>query len=150
MGVIRRLTPYRVLHELGGLFSVAQEEFNDSRVQPRELASIIEHLQCKRITGKTAKELLSLAFGGDIRPVTQIIADQNLAIQTLSLDEYRTIAASLAEQHADIAEKVREGQKGKIQFFVGQMMRQSRGRMDADQARQAIESVLGNHSDGQQ
>ena len=120
------------------------------RVQPKELASIIEHLQGKKITGKTAKELLSMTFGGDARPVTQIIADQNLAIQTLSLDEYREMAASLADQHADIAEKVRQGQKGKVQFFVGQMMRQSRGRMDAEQARQAVESVLGNHSDGRQ
>lgn len=108
-----------------------------------ELASILTHLDRNEISGKTAKAILSMVFDGDKRSVPSIIEMEDLAIQHLAPEYYHAAAQALVDEHADMANKVRQGQLGKLQWFVGQLMRQEAGRADAQKAREAFESVLG-------
>lgn len=131
------------MHELGALFGGAEQEFDHARVKPESLAQVLKALHEKTVSGKTAKQLLSMVFDGDARQVSQIIDEENLALQRMTDEEYHQAAQMLVDEHADMAEKVRKGQKGKIQWFVGQMMRKSQGTMDAENARRAVEDILG-------
>jgi Asp-tRNA(Asn)/Glu-tRNA(Gln) amidotransferase B subunit len=132
----------RVLHELGGLMNVSHKTLAEVRVPARALASIIFNLHRKRVTNEGAKKLLALAFAGDTRHIETIIREEDLEVKTHSEAEYRAMAEALVAQHPEIADKVRQGQKGKLQWFVGQMMRGHTG-MDPQEAARALKPLLG-------
>lgn len=82
-----------------------------------------------------------MVFEGDGREVKEIIKQNNLEIQHLS-EEYVLVAKALVEANPDIANKVRNGQKGKFQWFVGQLIRQGRGKVDAEKAASVLRPLL--------
>ena len=132
----------RVIHELGGLLNITETQFLDASVSADSLSAIIDNLLEKRITGKTAKELLSLVFNGDQRAVSVIIKEDNLEIQHMPPAEYEAMAKAIIDDTPDMADKIRKGQLAKLQWFVGQMLRRGQGRVDAQKATDALRIVL--------
>jgi Asp-tRNA(Asn)/Glu-tRNA(Gln) amidotransferase B subunit len=122
--------------------NVSHKPFSEMRVPAWALANIIFHLLQKRITNEGAKKLLTLAFDGDARPIESIIREEDLEVKALSGAEYRAMAEALVARHPEMADKVRKGQKGKLQWFVGQMMR-GRAGMDPQEAAMALKPLLG-------
>ncbi|MCJ1439456.1 hypothetical protein MMC27_008850 [Xylographa pallens] len=132
-----------VLHELGGLLSASNSTFSRDRVPVSALASIISNLLQGRITGRTAKQLLSLVFDGETRNVDAIITEENLRLEALSPEEYDVLAQKLLSENPDMVAKIQaKGQVGKLQFFVGQMMRMGRGKMEARKAEGVLRRLL--------
>ncbi|KAF2800615.1 hypothetical protein K505DRAFT_228357 [Melanomma pulvis-pyrius CBS 109.77] len=110
-----------VLMELGGLFR--NEQWSESRVPSKQLASIIVHLLNKQITGRTAKLLLARKFEGDPSSVEQIIANEDLMLRPLSREEYMDLAQKLIEEKPDMVNDIVEKQQHqKVKWFVGRMM----------------------------
>jgi len=131
------------LHELGGLLSASEKAFSPDIVPAEALASIIRNLLGSRITGRTAKQLLSMVFEGDPRTVHTIIDEENLRLHPLTAEEYQGMAETVISENSQMAEKVKKGQTGKLQFFVGQMMRQGEGRVEAVKAEAILRQLLG-------
>ena len=131
------------MHELGGLLSASEKAFSPDTVPADALASIVWNLSGKRITGRTAKQLLATVFEGDLRAVDVIIEEENLRLHPLTAEEYRGMAEEVVSGNPQMAEKVKEGQRGKLQFFVGQMMRQGEGRVEAVKAEAVLRRLLG-------
>lgn len=133
----------RILHELGGLLSASETSFSHTQVPAHALASIIQNLLKKRITGRTAKLLLSMAFDGDTRDIDLIISQESLELRSLADEEYEKMARSLVSENEKMAQKIRSsGQMGKLQWFVGQMMRQGEGRVEAGKAEAMLKRIL--------
>jgi aspartyl-tRNA(Asn)/glutamyl-tRNA(Gln) amidotransferase subunit B len=62
----------------------------------------------------------------------------------MSLDELRTLAEDIARENEEMAKKAREkGGEGKVSWFVGQMVRRGRGRVEAGVAGGVVREVLG-------
>lgn len=138
-----QLTDIRVIHELGGLLSGSNSTFSSNQVPVPALASIISNLLQGRITGRTAKQLLSVVFDGDTRDVDAIISEENLRLETLSPEEYDVLAQKLLSENPDMVAKIQaKGQVGKLQFFVGQMMRMGRGKVEARKAEGVLRRLL--------
>ncbi|MCJ1286150.1 hypothetical protein MMC26_005495, partial [Xylographa opegraphella] len=132
-----------VIHELGGLLSASNWTFSSSIVPVSALASIINNLMQNRITGRTAKQLLSLVFDGDSREVDTIIAEEKLKLEALSPEEYEGLAQKLLSENPDMVAKIKvKGQVGKLQFFVGQMMRMGGGKVEARKAEGVLRRLL--------
>lgn len=111
------------------------------------MARILEALVGNRITGHSAKKVLLLCLRGDLRPINTIIKEEDLALKELPRAEYLHMAEGLIEANQAMAEKVRNGQSGKLMWFVGQMMREGKGSVEADKARAVLEELLvGNSS----
>ncbi|KAF2213730.1 hypothetical protein CERZMDRAFT_38806 [Cercospora zeae-maydis SCOH1-5] len=137
-----------VLHELGGLLdaSVTWEEVS---VTPQELADIISNQLQKQITARAAKQLLSTLYetsaSGSRPSVEQLIEDGNLCLRPLSEDEYSALMQALMDENPDKVAAVRDkGQKGKIMWFVGQMVRRGEeGTVEPEMAKKVAERMLG-------
>ena len=106
------------------------------------MATIIESLTERRITGRTAQHLLALIYDGDTRDINEIIRQQELTLRDISDKEYHDTARGLVESHPEMAAKVLRGDKGKLQWFVGQFMRQADGKVDAQKASKVLRSLL--------
>lgn len=130
--------------ELGALFTTAEISWTENTVSSEQLASIILHLLRKQITGPTAKQLLSTVFYGDDRPVRQIIDDENLLLRPMSREEYFALAGEILDDNPDAIEAIKtKGQKGKLKFLLGQMIRRGEeGRVEAKKAEEVLEEML--------
>ena len=107
------------------------------------MVSILQNLDEGKITGSTAKRLLAMIFDGDEREVNTIIDQDDLSLQRLSREEYITMAQALLDEDPKKVEQIRKGkQMGKLKFFVGQMMRQGSGRVEAQKAEAVLKELL--------
>jgi aspartyl-tRNA(Asn)/glutamyl-tRNA(Gln) amidotransferase subunit B len=134
------------LHELGGLLATSGTTWEENPVDETTLADILTFLLLKKITGTTAKTLLTLKFhGSDPRPVPQIISEDKLTLQPMSEDELRDLANEVIRGNERMVRAVREkGEVGKVGWFVGQMVRRGgEGRMEAREAERMVREVLG-------
>jgi aspartyl-tRNA(Asn)/glutamyl-tRNA(Gln) amidotransferase subunit B len=133
---------YRVLHELGGLLTKTESEFSAARVPATSLATILHALLKGDVSGKNAKRLLSIVFEGEDKDVETIIEREDLRIQHLSDEEYHDMAMATIKEFPNMAQKVRNGQQGKLQWLVGQMIKRSGGRVDAQRAAGALAPLV--------
>ena len=108
------------------------------------MVSILKNLEEGKITGSTAKQLLAMVFDGDERDVNTIIEQTGLSMQRLSREEYIIMAQALLDKDPKTVEQIQKGkQLGKLRFFVGQMMRQGSGRLEAQKAEAVLKELLG-------
>ena len=85
-----------------------------------------------------------MVFDGDTRMIHQIIEQENLGLRPLSEGEYLAMAQALLDQNqAKVKQIQQKKQLGKLQFFIGQMMRQGEGRVEASKAERALKELLG-------
>ena len=107
------------------------------------MVSILQNLDEGKITGSTAKRLLAMIFDGDEREVNTIIDQYDLSRQRLSREEYIAMAQALLDEDPKKVEQIQKGkQLGKLKFFVGQMMRQGSGRVEAQKAEAVLKELL--------
>ncbi|KAH8819406.1 glutamyl-tRNA amidotransferase-like protein subunit B [Xylogone sp. PMI_703] len=147
-----------VLHEMGGLTSDAEEDSSnplqitasgDCIIPARELATLIHHLDSKRITGQTAKRLLVLLFesakdsNGIVSGVEQLIEENGLWLRPMSEQEYDELARNIIENNTKQVEDILKGKTGKIMYLVGQMMREGvEGRVEPQEAEKVLRRLV--------
>ena len=116
--------------------------FNANPVQPTALARLLLELKSNKITARSAKTVLTEIFEGDQRGVDEIINQDDLSIRQIDAGALDEAACELVEKHPEMAQKVRDGQKGKFQWFVGQLIRHYGGKIDAQKAAAALKPLL--------
>lgn len=109
---------------------------------PMLLARVLEAMVRNRVTGQSAKRIFLSGIQDDTRSVDSIIRDERLELEKLPEVEYRRMAQDLVDSNQDMAAKVRKGQSGKMMWFVGQMMREGKGSIEADKAKAVLEELL--------
>ena len=145
---IGKLVGNWVLHELGGLLTMSNMNWRDLTVTQIELAGILLNLQRKHITSRAAKQLLAtlhnLQLEGQRPAVEQLIESGNLRLKPLSDHEYAALAEEVMKQNPEMVTAVRDrGQKGKLMWFVGQMIRKGEdGTVEPEKAREVVERLL--------
>ncbi|KAL4897097.1 Glutamyl-tRNA amidotransferase subunit B, mitochondrial [Aspergillus ambiguus] len=143
-GGLPRMAANWVLHELGGLLTKADLQWDPQRVPAPSLAQIVDQVQRKRITGPTAKQVLAMVFDGDQRPIPQLLEEENLLLRPLSREEYVALAEAAISQNPQMVEQIRsKNQLGKLGWFVGQMMRMGeKGRVEAPKADAILRELI--------
>jgi aspartyl-tRNA(Asn)/glutamyl-tRNA(Gln) amidotransferase subunit B len=113
-----------------------------SPLPPDALAELIDLLLAGTISGKIAKEVLHKAYAGGGRP-RDIIAAEGLVQVT---DEAAILAACQKvvadEKNRKQVEKYRAGQEKLLGFFVGQVMRESGGRLGPERVNEVLRRLL--------
>ncbi|OQO29244.1 hypothetical protein B0A51_05458 [Rachicladosporium sp. CCFEE 5018] len=140
-----RLAGNWVLHEIGGFLTAKNLSWSDLKMYPIDLVNIIAYLTRGEITSGTAKQLLDYANDGSTtRGVDDLIHDLGLLLRPLSDDEYTELARTIMDENPGMVAAVKEkGQKGKIMWFVGQMVRRGDGgTIEPGRAKEVIERIL--------
>lgn len=134
---------HRILHELGGRLSASNTAFSDNRVTPAAMASIIDNLIALRITGRTAKQLLTMAFDGEPRDINTIIKAEKLELVPLPREEYLALGQRLIDENGEMVQQIKQkGQVGKLKWFVGQMVRKGNGKVEGARAEAILRELL--------
>jgi len=127
----------RLLHQEGG-----EVELSTTLLTPAHIAELVTLVEGGTITLTTAKEVLDIAFESGAKPAA-IVQERGLG-QVRDEDAIDRIAGEVIEANPKPVDDYRSGKTAALQFLVGQVMRQTRGRADANTAAE----VLRRHLDG--
>ncbi len=110
------------------------------KLTPAYLAEIIRLVDAGTVNTSTGKALLEKVEASGRAPA-EIVEAEGLA-QVTDADAIRAVCAEVvAENPAEVA-KYRAGKTTLIGWFVGQVMRKTRGKADPNQAREILQSLL--------
>ena len=98
----------------------------DVKVQPKHLAELLKLRDEGAISGKIAKSVFETMFETGQSPA-EIVEEQGLT-QIGAADDLAPVVEQVIAANARIVEDYRNGEVGKINFLVGQVMRETRGR----------------------
>ena len=124
-----------LLNEVGG-----EAELADTKLTPGHVAELVRLTDEGTITAATAKEVLAAAFESGETP-RAIVEARGLA-QVRDDAEIARIAAEVIEANPKPVADYRGGKDSAIQFLLGQVMRETRGRADPNEAREALRAAL--------
>jgi aspartyl-tRNA(Asn)/glutamyl-tRNA(Gln) amidotransferase subunit B len=110
------------------------------KVRPEQLAALLKLIDAKTINPNTGKRVLETMYTTGDDPQT-IVSREGLAMVSDMgiIDE--AIAAIFAE-NADALQRYREGEEKLFGFFMGQVMRATKGKADPNAARDRLKELL--------
>ncbi len=124
-----------LLNDLGG-----DAELSDTKLTPGHIAALVRLADAGTITAATAKEVLAAAFESGDMP-DAIVEARGLG-QVRDDAEIARIAEAVIEANPKPVADYRGGKDSAIKFLVGQVMRETRGRADPNEAQAALRAAL--------
>ncbi len=129
-----------IVGELSGALNRDGLEISDSRIPPGDLAALLDRIEDGTISGKLAKDVFEAMWAGEgsadaiieARGLRQI-TDPSAILPVVD----RIIAANPAQ-----AEEYRAGKDKLLAFFVGQVMKETRGKANPEQVNRLLKERL--------
>ncbi len=116
------------------------KSLQDNPVAPAELAALLARIESGAITGASGKKVFALMFETG-QSAEEIIAAEGLS-QIQDSGEIEPICRRIIESNAASAEKYRAGNEGVFKFFVGQVMRETRGQANPQLVHEILKRLL--------
>jgi len=115
-------------------------EITASPVSPNALAELIQLVEGGKITAAVAKRVFPKMFE-DGRSAAQIVRAEGLGAQ-VSSDSLEQIAREVIEKNPDNVAKYKSGNQGVFKFFVGQVIKATRGQADPQAVNELLKKLL--------
>ena len=112
------------------------KEITASPVSPAALAELVKLVESAKITGAVAKKVFATMFASGRSP-TEIVAAEGLAAQVSDSAIEDAAREVIANNPANV-EKFKSGNEGVFKFFVGEVMKATRGQANP----QAVNDIL--------
>ncbi len=112
------------------------KEIGASPVSPSALAELIQLVESSQITGAVGKKVFATMFETG-RGAKEIVATENLGAK-VSEDAIEQAAREVIAKNTENVAKYKSGNEGVFKFFVGQVMKATRGQANP----QAVNDVL--------
>lgn len=129
-----------VMGEVLRLLNETGTEFNALKVKPDMLASLLKLVGEGIISGSMAKAVFDemAAFG----KAPEVIVEEKGLRQISDTGELRGIAAKVVEDHPDEAAKYRAGKTQLMGFFVGEIMKATKGKANPKEVNTIMRELL--------
>jgi aspartyl-tRNA(Asn)/glutamyl-tRNA(Gln) amidotransferase subunit B len=129
-----------ILADLYGLLNEAGQELADGKIAPGQLAAMVKLVDEGTISGKQAKEVITVMFETGDDPA-KIVEERGLK-QVSDTGAIEAFVDEVIAENPDAVEKIREGKDGTIGFLVGQVMKKSRGQANPAMVNDLLRSKI--------
>jgi aspartyl-tRNA(Asn)/glutamyl-tRNA(Gln) amidotransferase subunit B len=133
-----------ILGDLSGALNKASIEIDDSPVSAKMLAGLILRIVDNTISGKIAKQVFEAIWSGE-GTADEIIDARGLR-QITDTDAIEGLIDEVIAANPDQVEQFRAGKEKVLGFFVGQIMKQSKGKANPGQVNQMLRDKLKSNS----
>jgi len=130
-----------VLSELLYLLKEANKEITESPISAQALAELVAAIAKGIISGKMGKEILVEMFATG-KTARQIIAEQGLE-QIQDTEKIADVARQIIAANPKQAEQYRKGKTATMGWFVGQVMKATRGQANPQLVQEVLTKELG-------
>ncbi len=127
----------------GDLLAVINEnklDISDFPVSPVNLGKLINLIQNGTISGKIAKEIFPIMLEVNSDP-EQIVKEKNL-VQISDTAEIEAMIQKIIDENSGQVEEYRSGKEKVFGFFVGQVMRESKGKANPKLVNEILRKML--------
>jgi len=129
-----------VMGSLLGLLNAQDKTIADSPVTPQNLARLLELIEAGTISGKIAKTVFDeMARTG--KPAKQIVAEKGL-VQITDTDAIDDVVARIISNNPKEVEAYQNGKTKLLGFFVGQVMKETRGKANPKLVNEILKKKL--------
>ena len=125
-----------IVGELLGRLNKEGIDIADSRVSAVDLAGLIDRIEDGTISGKIAKEVFDAMWAGE-GGADEVIEARGLR-QITDTGAIESIVDAVIDRHPEQAAEYRAGKDKLLGFFVGQVMKETRGKANPAQVNQIL------------
>jgi aspartyl-tRNA(Asn)/glutamyl-tRNA(Gln) amidotransferase subunit B len=128
---------------MGGLLRDLKEfnkEIEDSPVKPKAIADLIRLVETGEISGKMAKDVFEIMFREEKSP-QQVIQEKGLKQITGTAEIEKVIHEVIANNQKTV-DQYRSGKKATFGFFVGQVMKATKGQANPGLVNELLKKTL--------
>src|SRR5271155_258560 len=118
----------------------AGKEIEESPVLPAALAELVKLVESGKITGAIAKKVFPMMFESG-RGAAEIVASEGLA-QNSDTSAIEAIAREVIDKNGDNVAKFKAGNEGVFKFFVGQVIKATRGQANPQVVNDVLRKLL--------
>jgi len=118
----------------------AGKDISECPVAPSALADLLGKVDKGEITAASAKKVFAAMYETG-KPASEIIAAEGFA-QITDTSAIEKIARAVVAKNADNVAKYRSGNEGVFKFFVGQVIRETRGQANPQVVNEILKRVL--------
>ncbi|HXT72908.1 MAG TPA: Asp-tRNA(Asn)/Glu-tRNA(Gln) amidotransferase subunit GatB [Candidatus Angelobacter sp.] len=118
----------------------AAKDISESPVRPEALAGLLRAIESNEITAAIGKRVFAKMFETG-KPATEIIASEGLSPLT-DTESVEKICREVLDKSPENVAKYRAGNEGVFKFFVGQVMRETRGRANPQTINDILKRLL--------
>ena len=112
----------------------------ETRVQPQQLAALVRMVDARQINVNTGKKVLESMYRSGDDPQTVVEREGLAMVSNTSVIDAAVQAAF--DDNPDELARYRNGETKLFGFFMGQMMRATKGKADPQAARQRLQEML--------
>ena len=139
-GAEAKLASNWVTSDIVGYLKSNKLSFSDLKLSPENLSEMISMISKNIISGKIAKEILPELIQTNISP-KKLVEEKGLAMITDS-SSILPIIDELITEHSDEVQAFRNGKTKLLGFFVGQLMKRTKGKADPKLANKLLAEKL--------
>ena len=115
-------------------------EIESSPVKPKSIADLIRLIESGEISGKMAKDVFEVMFR-DVKTPQEVISEKGLK-QITNTAEIEKIIRNIIAANQKTYEQYRNGKKATFGFFVGQVMKATKGQANPQLVNELLKSIL--------
>ncbi len=115
-------------------------EISDVYVTPLMLKELIDMVDKNEISSKQAKDVFNKALEEEKSP--KAIVEELGMKQNTNLDDIRNVIISILDENTENVEKYKSGRTNLLDYFVGQVMKQTRGQANPSITTQILKEEL--------
>ncbi|MDX1573890.1 MAG: Asp-tRNA(Asn)/Glu-tRNA(Gln) amidotransferase subunit GatB [Methylophaga sp.] len=127
--------------ELNGALNKAGLEIDESPVSAKQLASVINRIEDNTISGKIAKQVFESLWNGEGADADAIIEAKGLK-QVTDTGAIEAMIDEVIAANPEQLQQYREGKEQLLGFFVGQVMKASKGKANPGQVNDILKQKL--------
>ncbi len=129
-----------ITSDISGYLKANKQSFNSIKMTSKNLAEMISLISNNNISGKIAKDILPEIIETNISP-KKLVDQKGLAMISDS-SSLEIIVDELIKNHPEEVKAYKNGKTKLLGFFVGQLMKQTKGKADPKLANGIISSKL--------
>ena len=130
-----------VMGALLGLLNTLDKSIDDSPVSPDNLARLLALVEDGVISGKIAKTIFD-EMGHTGKPANQIVEEKGL-VQITDTDALENVVSDVIDRHPKEVEAFQNGKTKLLGFFVGQVMKATKGKANPKLVNEILKRKLG-------
>ncbi|NPA12936.1 MAG: Asp-tRNA(Asn)/Glu-tRNA(Gln) amidotransferase subunit GatB [Aquificae bacterium] len=129
-----------IINELLGKLNEEGIQIQDSPVKPEHIAQIVQLIDKGDISSKIAKQVFEEVFKTGKEPI-KVVEEKGLK-QVSDEGQIKQIIQEIIDKHPEEVEKYKAGNKKLLGFFVGQVMKATKGKANPKLVNQLLSKVL--------
>ncbi|MGB2681163.1 MAG: Asp-tRNA(Asn)/Glu-tRNA(Gln) amidotransferase subunit GatB [Candidatus Competibacter sp.] len=131
-----------VMGDLSALLNKDNHDIADSPVSPTQLAGLLRRIQDRTISGKIAKDVFEALWAGEGE--TDAIIERRGLKQITDASAIEQVIDEVIAANPEQLAQYRAGKDKLFAFFVGQVMKASKGKANPQQVNESLERKLKN------